>query len=95
LTESRAVCVEVDDTGRGLAPEHLDRLFESFFTTKSDGMGIGLAICRSIIEAHGGRIEAMNRDDGPGARFRFSLPIVAPGTMDQSEVTAAATHDKA
>jgi PAS domain S-box-containing protein len=95
LMESRGVCAEVDDTGRGLAPDKVNRLFESFFTTKSDGMGIGLAICRSIIEAHGGRIEAMNRDDGHGARFRFSIPIAAPVTAGQSEFTAAATHDKA
>jgi PAS domain S-box-containing protein len=95
LTESRGVCAEVDDTGRGLESDKVNRLFESFFTTKSDGMGIGLAICRSIIEAHGGRIEATNRDDGHGARFRFSIPIAAPVTAGQSAVTAVATHDKA
>jgi PAS domain S-box-containing protein len=83
LTESRGVCAEVDDTGRGLESDKVNRLFESFFTTKSDGMGIGLAICRSIIEAHGGRIEATNRDDGHGARFRFSIPLTAPVTAGQ------------
>jgi C4-dicarboxylate-specific signal transduction histidine kinase len=94
-TDSHAVCAELDDIGRGLAPDHLDRLFESFFTTKADGMGMGLAICRSIVEAHGGRIEAMNREDGHGARFRFCLPIAAPVTAGQSELTAVATRDKA
>ena len=64
------------DTGPGITPEHLDRLFESFFTTKSDGMGIGLPICRSIVEAHGGRIIAANNDSGAGAKFSFTLPAV-------------------
>jgi PAS domain S-box-containing protein len=95
LMDSQSICAEVEDTGPGLAPDLTHRLFESFFTTKSDGMGIGLAICRSIIEAHGGRIEAMNREDGHGARFRFSLPIAAPLTAGQSAVSAAASHDKA
>lgn len=68
------VVVTVEDTGPGIPPEHADRLFESFFTTKDGGMGIGLPICRSIVEAHGGRISAHNRDGG-GACFRFTLPV--------------------
>jgi signal transduction histidine kinase len=95
MMDSQTIYAEVDDSGPGLAPDLINRLFESFFTTKSDGMGIGLAICRSIIEAHGGRIDAMNRDDGQGARFRFSIPIAAPLTAGQAAVTAAATRDKA
>ena len=76
--ESNLLGAAVEDTGPGIAPENLDRLFGSFFTTKKGGMGIGLAICRSIIEAHGGRIEATNLPNGAGARFSFTLPIGAP-----------------
>jgi signal transduction histidine kinase len=71
------VSAEVEDTGPGVPPQNLDRLFGSFFTTKKTGMGIGLAICRSIIEAHGGRIHATNLNDA-GARFAFTLPARQP-----------------
>jgi len=71
--DGRTISAEVEDTGHGISTDHLPRLFQSFFTTKDAGMGIGLAICRSIIEAHGGRIEATNLAQG-GARFRFTLP---------------------
>jgi len=64
----------VEDSGPGIVPEHLDRLFDSFFTTKPDGMGMGLPICRSIIEAHGGRIAADNESAHGGARVYFTLP---------------------
>lgn len=64
--------VSVSDTGQGIPPEQLDRVFEPFFTTKSDGIGIGLSICRSIIEAHGGRIWATTNHPS-GSSFRFTL----------------------
>jgi signal transduction histidine kinase len=67
------VCVAVRDTGPGLSPESLSRLFEPFYTTKPDGMGMGLSICRSIIEAHGGRLWA-TRCEPRGALFRFTIP---------------------
>ncbi|WP_051334671.1 PAS domain S-box protein [Bradyrhizobium sp. Ai1a-2] len=73
LDESGAVGVAVHDTGVGLDPSNVERLFEAFYTTKSEGMGMGLAICRSIIEAHGGRLGA-SPNQPCGAVFKFSLP---------------------
>jgi len=64
----------VEDSGPGIVPEHFDQLFDSFFTTKQDGMGMGLPICRSIIEAHGGQIAADNDSAHGGARFYLTLP---------------------
>ena len=66
--------LSVQDAGIGFKPEEKDRLFEAFYTTKSQGMGMGLAISRSIIEAHGGRLWA-EPNQGPGATFLFSLPV--------------------
>jgi PAS domain S-box-containing protein len=66
-------CV-VEDSGPGIDPTHRTRLFDSFFTTKDAGMGMGLSICRSIIEAHDGYIEADNKSALGGARFSFALP---------------------
>lgn len=71
--------VAVEDSGPGIAPDKLGRLFEPFFTTKANGMGIGLSISRTIIEAHGGRIWAEN-NAGEGATFRFTLPLTEAGT---------------
>jgi two-component system sensor kinase FixL len=68
--------VSVQDSGPGVAPENEPRLFEAFFTTKSDGMGLGLAVSRTIIEAHGGAIWADRGPDG-GSTFHFTLPFDA------------------
>jgi PAS domain S-box-containing protein len=71
--EADQVFVAVQDSGIGIDPEHVDRLFNSFFTTKPSGMGMGLSICRSIIEAHGGKLRASSNVGG-GATFQFTLP---------------------
>jgi signal transduction histidine kinase len=68
-----AVTVSVGDSGPGIAPEHLDQVFDAFFTTKPGGIGVGLAISRSILEAHGGTIRAETPPRG-GAAFHFTLP---------------------
>jgi two-component system sensor kinase FixL len=70
------VAISMADTGPGIAPEVAKRLFEPFVTTKPRGMGIGLSICRSIVEAHGGALAAAANDAG-GATFRFTIPPVA------------------
>jgi C4-dicarboxylate-specific signal transduction histidine kinase len=74
LLSLETVCCSFEDSGPGIAPEDLDRLFDSFFTTKEGGMGMGLPISRSIIEAHGGRIRGDNNSAFGGARFCFALP---------------------
>jgi PAS domain S-box-containing protein len=75
-TELEGVLLAVCDTGPGLAPESADRLFESFYTTKPGGLGMGLSICRSIIEAHQGRLWA-TANIPRGAVFQFTLPTVS------------------
>jgi signal transduction histidine kinase len=76
--ETRGVIVSVTDCGPGISAENAERLFTAFFTTKPGGMGMGLSICRSIIEAHGGRMSA--RDNLPhGATFQLTLPAIATG----------------
>ena len=68
----------VQDVGVGFDPDAMDKLFQAFYTTKNDGMGMGLSISRSIIESHHGRLWA-TRNDGPGATFCFSLPCRQEG----------------
>jgi len=72
LLDPETVQVTVADTGAGISPEMNDRLFETFASSKSDGMGLGLSICRTIVEAHGGRIRAKPADGG-GTEFHFTL----------------------
>jgi signal transduction histidine kinase len=74
VSDAATICCSVEDSGPGIAPENLDRIFDSFFTTKQDGMGMGLPICHSIIEAHGGRIAGDSKSSHGGARFYFYLP---------------------
>jgi PAS domain S-box-containing protein len=69
------VILDVQDSGPGVEPAIAERIFETFFTTKPGGMGIGLSICRSIVEAHGGRLISLRRDPEPGATFRCILPV--------------------
>ena len=72
LDGPQSVEIAVSDTGSGIPADELARVFEPFFTTKPQGMGMGLPISRTIIEAHGGRLWAENNNDG-GATFRFTL----------------------
>ncbi len=72
--DAGTVCCTVEDSGPGIPPDHFTRLFDSFFTTKDNGMGMGLSVCRSIIEAHGGSIAADNGSVHGGARFSSTLP---------------------
>jgi C4-dicarboxylate-specific signal transduction histidine kinase len=72
--EQAEICTSVVDCGKGIAPHHCDGVFDPFFTTKGNGLGLGLAVSRSIIAAHSGRLWAMNNSDR-GATFCFALPI--------------------
>jgi signal transduction histidine kinase len=71
--EGEWVRLSVMDVGGGFRPEVAEKLFDAFYTTKNDGMGIGLSVSRSIIDAHHGRLWA-TANDGPGATFSFSIP---------------------
>jgi signal transduction histidine kinase len=74
--ENNQVCVSVQDVGVGFEPQEMDKFFDAFHTTKSDGMGIGLSVSRSIIESHQGHLWAAP-NEGPGATFAFSIPLQA------------------
>jgi C4-dicarboxylate-specific signal transduction histidine kinase len=77
-TKESDVVITVEDSGAGIDPKSTDRIFDTFYTTKADGMGIGLAICRSIIEAHGGRISA-SPGNPHGCIFQVVLPACKLG----------------
>jgi C4-dicarboxylate-specific signal transduction histidine kinase len=74
LSDPGTLCCTLEDSGPGIKPEHLDHLFDSFFSTKEAGMGLGLPISRSIVEAHGGYMRVDNESAYGGARFSFTLP---------------------
>jgi len=83
----------VEDTGKGVPPEMLDRIYEAFYSTKAEGMGIGLKLCRSIVEAHHGRLQARNlyNPDGViGCEFSFWIPVTTPPAAEMSDTTAPA-----
>ena len=92
---SEGVEFAVQDTGKGLAPEVLERLFEAFFTTKSEGMGMGLNLCRSIVESHDGRMQAQNLYNDSqvvGCRFAFWLPLAAAQDKDKRDKLSTTSH---
>jgi C4-dicarboxylate-specific signal transduction histidine kinase len=75
LSDDKTIGCTFEDSGPGIDPLHLNRLFDSFFTTKDTGMGMGLPVSRSIVEAHDGVLKADNGSELGGARFSFSLPV--------------------
>jgi hypothetical protein len=77
LSNGRGVLCSVSDLGPGIPAERLEQVFNPFFTTKSHGLGMGLSVCRSIVEAHGGRLWASNNPER-GTTFHFTLPISSP-----------------
>lgn len=77
---SGKVVVRVQDTGCGIPPAQLETIFDSFHTSKADGLGIGLSMARAILKAHGGRIFAENNKPGPGATVSFELPVAVDPT---------------
>ena len=72
--DSNAIAVTFEDTGPGIAPEKLKGIFDAFVTTKPKGMGLGLAICRMIVERHGGELSAWSKQKETGAMFQVTLP---------------------
>ena len=86
------VRISVADTGKGFDPTIASHMFEAFASGKEGGMGLGLSICRTIVEAHGGRITARSSPDG-GAMVLFTLPVVEPGAETGAEMEAEGVDD--
>jgi hypothetical protein len=92
----RVVEFVVSDTGPGMKDEMLSRLFEAFHSTKAEGLGIGLSLCRSIIESHHGRIKAENIYNGPnvvGCRFVCTLPVESGAASDFTDTVTPPAND--
>ena len=92
--EGDVIEFSVTDMGPGLAPEVIARMYEAFFSTKVEGLGIGLSLCRSIIESHRGRIKAQNLYNGEtaaGCRFSFTLPVQSTSSESFSNARATVT----
>ena len=78
--DSKGVAISVTDTGYGISPEHMDQLFEPLFTTKARGVGLGLAICKKLVEGHGGSIQVTSQP-GEGSTFTIVLPAAPRCTV--------------
>jgi C4-dicarboxylate-specific signal transduction histidine kinase len=92
--EGGVIEFSVTDMGPGMKPEVSERLYEAFFSTKAEGLGIGLSLCRSIVESHRGRMRAQNLYNGAavvGCRFSFTLPVELPARADPSAAAAGTT----
>jgi signal transduction histidine kinase len=79
--DNDTICVAIQDTGPGIDPEKLDSIFDAFVTTKPNGMGLGLAICRMIVERHGGQLSVWSEEKRSGALFQIILPISEPAHL--------------
>jgi signal transduction histidine kinase len=86
LHDDGCVRLDVRDSGIGVNPKAIEKLFEAFYTTKATGMGIGLSICRSIVESHDGRLWAA-ANEGPGATFSFCIPAVSSDSIPPLNAT--------
>jgi hypothetical protein len=92
-----AIEFSVTDAGPGLPETVLSRLYEAFFSTKAEGLGIGLSLCRSIVESHRGRMRAQNLYNGPqvvGCRFSFTLPVELPSRAELIPAASPAEADR-
>jgi signal transduction histidine kinase len=94
--EGGVIEFSVTDSGPGLKDEVIGRLYEAFFSTKAEGLGIGLSLCRSIIESHRGRMRAQNLYNGDtvsGCRFAFTLPVEVPVRGESAGTSAETQRD--
>jgi signal transduction histidine kinase len=89
LRERSGILITVEDSGPGMEPKNIERIFEPFYTTKPGGMGMGLAICRSIIEAHEGRLSAVPGRAWGGLAIQISLPASAIGAAQKIRTRVA------